>query len=375
MKIRRVIGMFLLSVMALTGCGQETSQGTIIELKESSLNRPQKVAVVRGDMCIATYQDAYVGPRVEQLSFAEDGLFGEFHVQLGDVVKKGDILATPATENLEKSIESLEKEIEGYSRTYLYRKASLENNIAIAATRLEQAYAEIDEAHYPSPEFSAACMRAGTYDEQRKRLELELKQLTETYDLELPYKQQKLQKLRKECEGNNIVAPFDGTVIALAETEHGVGISKDLYYVALADTTVSYARCKIVSSTTLNRLQDIFFWKDGKEYRVTAIPMDYDYYMETRNSNEDAYSEFEILSPDEDITMGAYGKMKLVTEYRKDVLMLPETALKLTGGNYYVYKDTDGQYQQIVVKVGAKDGIYAEILEGLEEGDVVYVQK
>lgn len=375
MKIRRVIGIFLLSVMALTGCGQETSQGTIIELKESSLNRPQKVAVVRGDMCIATYQDAYVGPRVEQLSFAEDGLFGEFHVQLGDVVKKGDILATPATENLEKSIESLEKEIEGYSRTYLYRKASLENSISIAATRLEQAYAEIDEAHYPSPEFSAACMRAGTYDEQRKRLELELKQLTETYDLELPYKQQKLQKLRKECEGNNIVAPFDGTVIALAETEHGAGISKDLYYVALADTTVSYARCKIVSSTTLNRLQDIFFWKDGKEYRVTAIPMDYDYYMETRNSNEDAYSEFEILSPDEDITMGAYGKMKLVTEYRKDVLMLPETALKLTGGNYYVYKDTDGQYQQIVVKVGAKDGIYAEILEGLEEGDVVYVQK
>lgn len=375
MKIRRVIGIFLLSVMALTGCGQETSQGTIIELKESALNRPQKVTVVRGDMCIATYQDAYVGPRVEQLSFAEDGLFGEFHVQLGDVVRKGDVLATPATENLEKSIESLEKEIEGYNRTYLYRKDSLENSIAIAATRLEQAYAEIDEAHYPSPEFSAACKRAGTYDEQRKKLELELKQLTETYDLELPYKQQKLQKLRKKCEGNNIVAPFDGTVIALAETEHGAGISKDLYYVALADTTVSYARCKIVSSTTLNRLQDIFFWKDGKEYRVTAIPMDYDYYLETRNSNEDAYSEFEILSPDEDITMGAYGKMKLVTEYRKDVLMLPETALKLTGGNYYVYKDTDGQYQQIVVKVGAKDGIYAEILEGLEEGDVVYVQK
>lgn len=375
MKMRRVLGIFLLSALVWCGCGQGSGQDAIIELQESALNQPQKVAVVRGDMCIATYQDAYVGPRVEQLSFEDDGIFGEYHVQLGDVVRKGDILATPATESLEKSIESLEKEIASYIRTYHYRKATLENNIAIVQTQLDRAYEEIEAEEYLSPEFTAACGRAGNFDEQRKKLELELKQLTETYDLELPYKQKQVKKLREECEENIIVAPFDGTIIALEETEYGRAISKDLYYVALADTTVSYVRCKSVSNTTLSRLQEVLFWKNGKEYEVTSIPMDYDYYMETRNSNEDAYSEFEILSPDEDISMGDYGKIKMVTEYRKDVLMLPETTLKQTGGNYYVYKDTDGQYQQVAVKLGVRDGINVEILEGLEEGDVVYVQK
>lgn len=375
MRIRRVFGIILLSLAVLSGCGQEAGEAAIIELQESALNRPQKVTVVRGDMCVATYEDAYVGPGVEQLSFKDDGVFGEYHVRLGDVVKKGDILATPARESLEKSIESMEKEIEGIIRDYDYRKATLENSIAIVQTRLDRTYEEIDEQEYLSPEFTAACGRAGEYDEQRKKLELELKQLTETYHLELPHKQEQLNKLRRECDENNIIAPFDGTVIALAETEYGSGINKDLYYVALADTSVSYVRCKSVSNITLSRLEEVLFWKDQKEYEVEPIPMDYDYYLETRNNNEEAYSEFKILSPDDNISMGDYGKLKLVTEYRKDVLMLPETALKQSGGKYYVYKDTDGQYLQVAVKIGAKDGIHVEILEGLAEGDVVYVQE
>lgn len=375
MKIRRALGIFLLSAVALGGCGQQAAQGTIIELKESALNQPQKIEVVRGDMCIATYCDAYVGPRVEQLSFEDDGVFGEFHVQLGDVVKEGDILATPATDSIEDAVERLEEEIASYIRTYNYRKASMENSLAIIQVQLDKTYAEIETYEYLSPEFTAACGKAGNYDEQRKKLELQIKQLTETYNLELPYKQKTLEKLRSQCEGNTIVAPFDGTVIALAEVERGNNISKDLYYVALADTSVSYARCENVSNTTLGRLKEVLFWMDGKEYEVTSIPMDYDYYMETRNNNEVAYSEFEITNPGEEIAMGDYGKIKLVSEYKKDVLILPETALKISGGNYYVYKDVDGQYQQVPVKVGVKDGINVEILEGLEEGDVVYVQE
>lgn len=376
MKRVKWIGILLVSAIALGGCGETTAQGdVIVELKESALNAPQTTEVLRGDMQISTYYDAQVGPRVKQLTFAENAVFGKFLVELGDTVKEGDILAVPATENLEKEIENKEKELENIDKTYEYRKASLENEIAIAKKELENVYSILDTLKYDAPEYTETCKMAGNYDEQRQRLELQLKQLAETYDLERPHCAGELQKLRGEIEGNLIKAPFDGTIIALASAEYGAAIDKNLFYVAVADTSTIYARCLNVSIAVLNQMEKAVFWKDGKEYEAVSIPMDHDYYMTTKNNGEDAYSEFLISDPDGEISQGDYGKIKLVMNEKKDVLLLPETAVQATGGNYYVYKDVNGKHERVTIKVGSKDGINVEILEGLEEGDVVYVQE
>lgn len=376
MKRVKWIGILLVSAIALGGCGDTTTQDdVIVELKESALNAPQTTEVIRGDMQIATYCDAQVGPRVEQLTFAEEAAFGEFLVELGDTVKEGDVLATPALGNLEKAVENKEKELENLDKTYEYRKASLENEIAIAKKELENVYSILETLEYYTAEYTETCKQAGNYDEQRQRLELQLKQLKETYELERPHCAGELQKLRDEIEGNLIKAPFDGTIIALASVEYGTAIDRNIYYVAVADTSVAYARCLSVSITVLNQLEKVIFWKDGKEYEAVSIPMDHDYYMATKNNGEDAYSEFLISDPDGEISQGDYGKIKLVTKEKQDVLLLPETAVQSTGGNYYVYKDVGGKYERVSIKVGSKDGINVEILEGLEEGDVVYVQE
>jgi len=55
--------------------------------------------------------------------------------------------------------------------------------------------------------------------------------------------------------------------------------------------------------------------------------------------------------------------------------MIPQTALLYSGGTYYVYKDVEGQPQKVIVKTGTRDDIRVEITEGLEEGDLVYVQE
>ena len=41
----------------------------------------------------------------------------------------------------------------------------------------------------------------------------------------------------------------------------------------------------------------------------------------------------------------------------------------------YVYKDADGKRELVNVTIGISDGIHVEIVEGLEEGDVIYVQE
>lgn len=376
MKTKKWFGILLLGVVTLGGCASQSAQkDVIIELQESALNAPQTTVVTRGDIQVVTYYDAQVGPKVEQLSFAEADSFGEFLVELGDTVQEGDILATPALENLEEQIENKEQEIEAYIVNYNYNKTSLENSLEIAKLNLEKNLKALESIELYSAEYTATCVAAGNYDEQRQKLELQLKQLKETYDMELPYLKKQLAKLKKEYEGNLIKAPFDGTIIALAEAEYGQYIDPKAYYVAVADNSLEYARCLNVSITVLKNLEKITFWKDGKEYEATNIPMTHAYYMATQNNGENAYSEFEINDPNGEVSIGDYGKVKLVLEEKEDVLLLPEAALILSGGNYYVYKDVEGKHEKVPVKVGYKDGLKAEIEEGLEEGDVVYVQE
>lgn len=376
MKKGKLLGILLTSAIALGGCADEAAQReVIVEVKESELNIPQMTEVTRGNLQVVQYYDAQVGPRVEQLTFSEEDTFGEFYVQLGDTVQKGDILAAPVMEGKEKEIENKEKELESLIKTYDYKKASLENEIAIAGQELENVYSILETLEYMSPEYTESCKQAGNYHEQRQRLELQLKQLQETHELELPYYRNQLKKLREESEGNMIRAPFDGTIVALAEAEYGDAINRDLYYVALADTSVDYARCENISSSTLKQLDRVLFLKDGQEYEATSIPMDNDYYRETQNNGEKAYLQFELSDENEEVSLGDCGMLKFIFEEKENVLLIPELVLQSSGRDYYVYKDVDGGYEKVMVKIGDTDGINVEIVEGLEEGDVVYVQE
>ncbi len=375
MKTLKWFGILLVSVLALGGCAGNAGQQVVVELKETALNAPQKTEVIRGDIRNVLIYDAQIGPKVEQLTFEEEGSFGEFLVQLGDTVKEGEVLALPAMDNLDQSIENKEKEVENLTRTYNYQKTSLENSLEIAKKQLEDIYDRLENVEYLTAEYTRMCTQAGNYDEQRRKLELQLKQLQETYDLQLPYYQKQLAALREERDGNKIIAPFDGTIIALDEVEYGTRLDSNRFYVAVADTSVNYARCESVSITILNKLEKIVFWMDGKEYDAVSIPMPHDYYMVTKNSGETAYSEFDVADPNGELSMGDYGKIKLIYEEKEDVLLLPETAVQSSEGEYYVYKDVDGNHERVTVTVGCSDGINVEIIEGLEEGDVVYVQE
>lgn len=374
MRVKRLLGIFLLAAMTLGGCGEKPAEGNVVELQESALTAPQKTEVVRGDMEVVMYYDAQVGPKVEQLTFAEPGSFGEFHVQLGDTVKKGQLLASPVLEQVEAAIEASEEQLEMLDTNYNYQKVSMENSIAIIDRQMEELYEKLDNLTYPSPEYTNTCFQLGSYDEQRKRTELQMKHRKEVYDLERPRCVKQLNELKAERDGNLIVAPFDGTVVALADVEYGSYLNTNTYYVAVADSSTLYARCPNISITILNKLEKITFWKDAKEYDAVAIPMDHAYYMATKNNGEDAYSEFEIIAPDGDVAYGDYGKLKFIAKTKKDVLMIPETTVRLSGGVYYAYKDVDGKQERVELTIGDKNDLYVEVLEGLEEGDVVYVQ-
>ena len=215
----------------------------------------------------------------------------------------------------------------------------------------------------------------GNYDQSKKRLELQLEQLAEVYNLELPHCQSQLQKLREKTSGNVIKAPFAGTVVAIQEVESEALINTNLYYVALADTSTLYARCEMVGTSIVNSAEQILFWKDGVEYPVNYVPLSGKIYRVMRNSGEDLYSEFSFETADNAIMSGDYGKIKLVMENKEQVLFLPEVAVLTDTTGPYVYRDNEGVQERVSVELGNTDGINVEIINGLVEGDVIYVQE
>lgn len=62
---------------------------------------------------------------------------------------------------------------------------------------------------------------------------------------------------------------------------------------------------------------------------------------------------------------------RVVIDEARDVLKAPTSALFRAGGNSAVFKVVDGVVRQQEVKVGRQNGLEAEILEGLSEGDKV----
>lgn len=375
MRKQKWLSILFIGMMVMTGCEKPVQTGEIVELNASALTAPQRTAVIRGNLEVATYLDAQVGPRIEQLSFAMNGSFGDYLVQLGDTVEEGQILAEPMLKQFDEQIEACEKQIANLTRQYDYQRLQLEADVTIAQTQIARVSAEIGKLEADDPGRKWLQQELASYDEQRQRLELQHRQLADTYAYELPHYQAQLEELKEKREGNYIRAPFAGTIVALEPMTAGQSVSPKRYYIAIADTTVDYARCPYVSMLTLKNLQEARFWKDGVLYEAEHIPLSHEYYMGTVSVGLDAYSQFQILGAGDAVTDGDIGKVKLIMERKENVLMIPVNALQSSNGSDYVYKNVNGAHELTNVKVGSKSDLWVEIEEGLQEGDMVYVQE
>ena len=70
---------------------------------------------------------------------------------------------------------------------------------------------------------------------------------------------------------------------------------------------------------------------------------------------------------------GMYATIKVAVEKHTGALVVPVEALAMEKTNAFLFKNADGKAKKTAVKLGFNDGINAEILEGLAEGEQVIV--
>ncbi|MDE6674171.1 MAG: efflux RND transporter periplasmic adaptor subunit, partial [Acetatifactor sp.] len=361
--------------LCMCGCGEPQAGQETVEVKTVSVNPLQQQQTVTASLKDVKKREIYEGiisPYVEELSFAQDGIFLEYCVKLGDTVSKGDTLAVTDTSAYQKQAESLQKQIEELTRKYLYEIATRDNSLKIYELELEETYKLIDLTEYLQDNYTQLCIQAGNLVSSMDRLELEKKHLTENYELELPYLQEQLSDCQNKLKSNVIKAPFDGTVVDLQPGVSGDRVDKETPMIALADTTRYLAVGTYVTSFAAERAERIYVFLDGEEYEAEYIPMDKKVYSALMAKRLTPYSSFELY-PQEPLEFGHMVRIVVQQESRQQVLTVPGLAVQQDGSRKYCYRKVGEGREKVYLETGLYDGLNYEVLSGLQEGDEVYI--
>lgn len=186
-----------------------------------------------------------------------------------------------------------------------------------------------------------------------------------------------LQSLRHTRSDYTITAPCDGTVTEL-HIEKGDMVTMGMPVATIANIDSMQVSIKVdeyaVKNVKVGSAVKIFIDAIEKEYEGTLIEVDKTASIEGGVSYFNAKVSF---TPDEDVKSGMSVEVKLTRVNEPNTLSVSQDCLNYREDNTaYVYvKDAGGKLVEQDVKLGASDGVYVQVTEGLNEGDTVYYTK
>ena len=310
---------------------------------------------------LAVYEGQIL-PYVEQLSFETDGTLEDIKVTLGQQVSKGQLLATLGVEALTNQINTLQSQIDHEEATGAYEDRIAQVQINIQKTELEKMKAN---------GASETDCRLKELDIEKAEMELTHRQ--DTRKLDLKDDQDKLQQLRKQLKLGKMTAPFDGRVVYIG-FEKGSEVRGYTTVICLADDSRTVLQTEYVSQQEFQDADKVFAKVGDSEYPVTYIPYDQEEYTAKLIAGETVYTSFQISDETANAESGMYAALMVYKAYKENVLTIPVNAIYRDGTKRYVYKLVDEQRIRCDITVGIVTDTKAEITEGLEAGDVIYVK-
>ena len=381
---------------AFGGCGESVPANSeeIIELLEPVGSVALTEPVVRRNLYNARIYEANVYPYLEEYAYETSQSFGSYGVMAGESVQAGQVLMYADNESLLRQIEEMEERIQNLTESYEEYCKETEESLAIHREEQEN-YHEIlenlEESMPPqfltvsggdvgtgenrkeNPEYSrwqreyTNWVGRYSYAEYQVALgEEALRQRTELYRLDYNYYQSQLQALQSQRKKGNLTAGISGEVVAMNIYNPGSYIRAMTSVMAVGDMDRKLLVCDYILNRTVYNAREIYAFINGRKYDLI--------YQE--EAGDDSKSVFSIVDEEDQVSVGDYGVMVLITDFREQVLTVPASAVHREGFERFVYVMDKDTMVSVPVKTGMSDGVYTEILSGLEEGmEVVVSQK
>lgn len=322
-------------MVCLTGCGTEEAIQNEIELLT-----PAEVAIgvetaTRRDLYTVTTKDAELAPYTEEVSFDAGGSISKLYVKLGSEVKEGDLLA----------------ELE-------------EDGVRTRANNALERYLSEKKIYMDAVKGAKKKLATDLTVDEREQQELVIFQAEELWAMQEPGLWAAWEAARAEVGKNKIYAPCDGIITACLS--EGSTVAEGQPVLAVADPDRLYIIAGgYMEPAEYRAYQRIYAVVGGKDTDITYV----DELMEEKG----AYTYYAATEL-EGAKLGDYVLICMIGDYHEQVLTVPNKAVYEDSLGHYVYLIKDGVRVRTEVTVGYESSVYIEIVEGLQEGDKVYVR-
>jgi HlyD family secretion protein len=327
------------------------------ETAATNLNRPTTAPVETRDIRFAVNAAGEIGP-AEQVSVRPEvnGRIAELAVDIGDVIKKGDLLFTLDDRDLQIELESQEKEIER------------------ARLQLDQAERNFRRA---SQLHEDRLISLELFEETRTLYELSKNALERT-DKTLELVKDRLSKTR-------IVAPFDCTVLT-RPVSAGQAVSGSGGFNSGTEVLTIADLLDMIINAHVNQA-DVTRLTSGQEVEVTveAVPgLKVMGMVERiapqatiRNNIKGFAARILLRNTDPRIRPGMTANIKIPVASADNVVAVPlaavftETDPETAENLRYVFVKQGIKFERRPVRIGVSDFFFAEVQQGLVPGEVV----
>jgi multidrug efflux pump subunit AcrA (membrane-fusion protein) len=359
--LKKQIIIILASILLLSGCKKEETKVPVLQ---EPVGVDMDTAVVTlGDIYHLDTFDAKVYPELQEVSFLLDGALKEFHVNLGDKVKKGALLATLDDQYKIEELKQLEGQLQDAKKNneYEIRKQNIDIQILelTMKEKKKEQVAEIEVAKMKSDLDKLKLVKEQTIEEQQFHINV---------------LQKKIDDIKKELEEYNIVAPYDGDVVYMKSLNDNKWLTAYSTVAIIANHKKLHIQSDVIPESVIKDASRIYALINGKEYDITYQPLN----AEDMSLVKDLGGNIESIFTIDDqahINPGDYACVCIKGQLKENVLIIPQKALYNDVDGNFVYRMVDGNQERCNVEIGTKTDIQVEIISGLKEGDIVYVQE
>lgn len=327
----------------------------------------QDFTVKRGNVTHFTEQTGIIKAQVGaivKVGTRATGTLTSLKYQVGDAVKKGELIATiddreilANIRNTEATIESLKRDLEAKEAQYAYSKTNYEREISLLEKEfttkdsVDKAKREMDVA-YAQVEYGKAKVRESI--ERRKALEVSL-----SY--------------------TKIYAPISGFVSAVS-TQLGETVVAGLS-AAILITIIDPTKLEMwiyVDETDIGRTKPgmkITYWVDTFRDKRFNGKIDMVYPQPEIKDNIVYYLAIVKIDPKDTVFLRPEmtTHVRIIVEEKTDVLVIPNNAVRFEEGKTVVYLKGKDKTEAKQVTLGIRDDKFTEIVKGLNEGETIVI--
>jgi len=274
----------------------------------------------------------FVSSEVVNLSFSESGVrLRSIQVNLGDRVKKGQIVAELET-------------------------GDLEARLKVQQLNLEKAQILLEQQ-----------MQANGSDKYAIRLK----------KIDVQSAQIQLDLIHEQLNKAKLVAPIDGVVTYVSDKQKGDTIGAYQSIVSISNPTNKNLLYEASASSDLNRVEvnmNVDIKRGGETLTGKVVQNPLSVALDTERETLDRISKMLVIKPDGDqdhFELGDQVDFSITLEHREDVIVIPRAGFHKLFDREYVQVLEGEAMKEIGVEIGIVSPTEVEIRNGLVEGQKV----